>query len=106
MLPDNVVDHVHTEPLYTTDDCCSMKESPKSATTDSSNPEDLNIMEFESPELTKFDEEANMATMINHNTCASFMLGSDLDLFETSILATSTIEDFGSIINLDRQTLG
>ena len=43
--------------------------------------------------------------MINHNTCASFLQGSNLDLFETAIMATSQVEDFGSIINLSRQTL-
>ena len=80
---------MHTEPLYSSDTCC--------------NPSVKNDSHLEEGEEAAGCDTPNL---VNHNTSASYLHASNLELFRIALLATSQTEGFQMICNLGREVLG
>jgi len=85
LLPDNIVEHVHSDHLHDSESCCSSVASEED--TSSGHTDDDNIF-------------------LHHNTSETYIHGSDFSLFRTAVLATSRHEGLFQICNLSRKTLG
>ena len=89
-LDSAIIEHRHSEPLNTEDVCCKKSKTPVENDDDQA----AQIQTSTDSSSATSDDEANEHFLISHNMCASYLHGSDFDLFQAAIVASSQIEGF------------